>query len=147
MIETKINVEIRTDRLTDVWINIKQPNPTMDMVYVVSADGNSHSISVHNLELLLRYAWQCNDIGEAIKSVYDASVIHQHRLKLASMSEGKEIVTVKRETEGKTNNGNDFGGKWVARKADGTYIDHDRYRHDLRERLEGNGYFADFIGD
>ena len=31
----------------------------------------------------------------------------------------------------------DHGGKWVVRDAEGTWIDADKYRNDLRERYPG----------
>lgn len=42
-------------------------------------------------------------------------------------------ATMNREN-GKSPNGNSFGGCWVLRGADGSYMDHDQYRHDLAER-------------
>ncbi len=39
-----------------------------------------------------------------------------------------------RREHGQTPNGNEFGGCWVLRDADGVYVDHDQYRHDLASR-------------
>lgn len=44
-----------------------------------------------------------------------------------------ECHVIRREG-GLSPNGNPFNNGWVMRAADGTYIDHDRYRHDLMER-------------
>jgi hypothetical protein len=37
--------------------------------------------------------------------------------------------------------------KWVARDKNGKYLDADRFRNDLRERLEYRGYEVTIIGD
>lgn len=41
---------------------------------------------------------------------------------------------MRRRMDGKTPNGNPFAGRWVLSAPDGSYIDHDQYRHDLAER-------------
>lgn len=41
---------------------------------------------------------------------------------------------MQREYEGVTENGNPFGGRWVLRDKDGTFIGVDQYRHDLAPR-------------
>lgn len=47
--------------------------------------------------------------------------------------EGDEGFTMRRE-QGKTPNGNNIGGRWVLRDANGVWIDFDQYRFDLMER-------------
>jgi len=39
-----------------------------------------------------------------------------------------------------------FNGRWVARDSKGHYLDHDKYRHDLSDRLS-NKYEVEIIGD
>jgi hypothetical protein len=43
-------------------------------------------------------------------------------------------ATIKREHVGETPNGNPMDGRWVLRAVAGTFVDFDRYRHDLMER-------------
>jgi len=47
--------------------------------------------------------------------------------------EGPDGITMQREYEGVTPNGNPFGGRWVLRR-DGEYVDVDQYRYDLAPR-------------
>lgn len=57
-------------------------------------------------------------------------------------------ATMKRENGGINIDGNliPFRGRWVARDADGKYLGHDKYRHDLKNRLEPK-YNVEIIGD
>lgn len=54
-------------------------------------------------------------------------------------------INAAREFDGTSPNGNPFNSNWVARTADGAYLDHDQYRHDLITRLERRGYKATLI--
>lgn len=36
---------------------------------------------------------------------------------------------------------------WVARDADGVWLDRDKYQNDLVPRLEASGYFVEKIGE
>ena len=56
---------------------------------------------------------------------------------LIEVSEGKyesENYVMQREFEGKSPNGNNFGGFWVLRKKNGEYIGYGQYRYDLAPR-------------
>lgn len=41
---------------------------------------------------------------------------------------------VAQREDGTTPNGNQMAGRWVLRNAQGEYLDHDRYRHDMFSR-------------
>lgn len=57
-------------------------------------------------------------------------------------------ATMKRENGNINIDGNiiPFRDRWVARDANGKYLGHDQYRHDLKDRLRDH-YDVEIIGD
>jgi len=70
---------------------------------------------------------------KTVRPYLTAKVVTENEHYVVTDETGQVRFNMKRE-QGLTAEGNEIGGRWVLRGADGAFVDVDRYRHDMAGR-------------